>query len=584
MVMAGGVHEVEDDDLSVYDFKGQPADKSRTGGWLGAGLILGSEFAERVCVMGISMNLVTYLVGDLHLSTSKSANIVTNFMGTLNLLALFAGFLADAKLGRYLTVAIFASITAVGVILLTIATTLNNMRPPECDNYRQNHHNCIPASGKQLVLLFIALYTIATGGGGIKANVSGFGSDQFDHRDPKEEKAMIFFFNRFYFCISIGSLFAVTVLVYVQDNVGRGWGYGVSGATMVMAVMILLIGTPLYRYRRPKGSPLAVIWRVVVNAWKKRYVAYPDHPSLLNEYHTSKVPYTEYFRCLNKAAITEETSNGTTNRISDPSSTSTVTEVEEVKMILKLLPIWSTCILFWTIYSQMTTFSVEQATYMNRNIGSFVFPSGSLSVFLFITILLFTSLNEKLLVPIARRFTHNAQGITSLQRVAVGLVFSLIAMVASAIVEKQRRQSFVMDGNAISAFWLVPQYFLVGAGEAFAYVGMLEFFIREAPERMKSMSTGLFLATLSMGFFLSSLLVSLVDKATNGGWIKNNLNKGRLDYFYWMLAVLGVINFLVFLGFASRHQYKVQRVEVKNQGGCELDEWKEDNFKESINV
>lgn len=185
-----------------------------------------------------------------------------------------------------------------GVILLTIATTLNNMRPPECDNYRQNHHNCIPASGKQLVLLFIALYTIATGGGGIKANVSGFGSDQFDHRDPKEEKAMIFFFNRFYFCISIGSLFAVTVLVYVQDNVGRGWGYGVSGATMVMAVMILLIGTPLYRYRRPKGSPLAVIWRVVVNAWKKRYVAYPDHPSLLNEYHTSKVPYTEYFRYI----------------------------------------------------------------------------------------------------------------------------------------------------------------------------------------------------------------------------------------------------------------------------------------------
>lgn len=41
-VMAGGVHEVEDDDLSVYDFKGQPADKSRTGGWLGAGLILGN--------------------------------------------------------------------------------------------------------------------------------------------------------------------------------------------------------------------------------------------------------------------------------------------------------------------------------------------------------------------------------------------------------------------------------------------------------------------------------------------------------------------------------------------------------------
>lgn len=75
-------------------------------------LCIGSELSERVCVMGISMNLVTYLVGDLHISTSKSANIVTNFMGTLNLLALLGGFMADAKLGRFLTVAISTSVTA----------------------------------------------------------------------------------------------------------------------------------------------------------------------------------------------------------------------------------------------------------------------------------------------------------------------------------------------------------------------------------------------------------------------------------------------------------------------------------------
>lgn len=59
------------------------------------------------------MNLVTYLVGDLHLPSSDSANIVTNFMGTLNLLALLGGFLADAKLGRYATIAIFGCIATV---------------------------------------------------------------------------------------------------------------------------------------------------------------------------------------------------------------------------------------------------------------------------------------------------------------------------------------------------------------------------------------------------------------------------------------------------------------------------------------
>lgn len=244
-----------------------------------------------------------------------------------------------------------------------------------------------------------------------------------------------------------------------------------------------------------------------------------------------------------------------------------MTEVEEVKMVLNLLPIWSTCILFWTVYSQMTTFSIEQATFMDRNLGFFVVPSGSLSCFLFIGILLFTSLNEKLFVPFARRFTSHPKGITSLRRIAVGLVFSAIAMASAAIVEKRRRELSLHHHVRISAFWLVPQFFLVGAGEAFAYVGQLEFFITEAPERMKSMSTGLFLSTLSMGFFVSSLLVSLVDEVTRGGWIKNNLDRGRLDYFYWILAVLSVLNFLIFLVLSKGHEYKVQSFGVGSDDG-----------------
>ncbi|XP_068654984.1 protein NRT1/ PTR FAMILY 6.4 isoform X2 [Aristolochia californica] len=576
-MVSGGTHESQDDG-SVVDFRGDPVDNSKTGGWLAAGLILGTELSERICVMGISMNLVTYLVGDMHLSTSKSATTVTNFMATLNLLALLLGFLADAKLGRYWTVAISATTTALGVTLLTVATSLPGMRPPPCDDHQRKHHECIVANGSQLAMLYAALYIIALGGGGIKANVSGFGSDQFDVRDPKEEKAMIFFFNRFYFCVSLGSLFAVTVLVYIQDNVGRGWGYGISAATMIIAMMVLLGGTKIYRFRKPQGSPITVIGKVLFIAWKKRRLPLPSHPSLLNEYDDARVMHTEKFSWLDKAAVVRSCEDGTEDLKSQ--AISTVTEVEEVKMVIRLLPIWSTCILFWTIYSQMGTFSVEQATFTNRNLGSFVFPSGSLSFFLFISILLFTSLNEKLLIPVARKFTNTTQGITSLQRVGVGLVFSIVAMVIAATIEKERRDKYVNQQEMISVFWLVPQYFLVGAGEAFAYVGQLEFFIREAPERMKSLSTGFFLSTLAMGFFLSSLLVSLANKVSHGGWIKNNLNKGRLDNFYWTLAVLGFLNFFAFLVFSWRHEYKRQvcvpnenetNQKVKTEGEQELE-------------
>jgi len=75
------------------------------------------------------------------------------------------------------------------------------------------------------------------------------------------------------------------------------------------------------------------------------------------------------------------------------------------------------------------------------------------------------------------------------------------------------------------------------------------------------MSIGFFMSTLAMGFYMSSLLVSLVDRAT-GRWLKSNLNAGRLENFYALLAVLGVLNLVLFLFFARRHEYKVQQQHI----------------------
>ncbi|KAJ3679636.1 hypothetical protein LUZ60_017647 [Juncus effusus] len=274
-----------------------------------------------------------------------------------------------------------------GVTLLTISTTVKSMQPPPCNDLQQSKNSCIPASGGQLVILYASLYTIALSAGGIKANCSG-----------------------------------------------RGWGYGISAVAMGLAVAVLIVGTPKYRFRRPEGSPLTVIWTVLYLSWKRRKVALPSDPSELNGYCIAKVAHTEKLRCLDRAAVVipEISNQEMINK-----QTMTMTQVEEVKMVIKLLPVWWTCIIFWTIYSQMTTFSVEQATYMDRHItGSFQFPSGSLSFFLFISVLLFTFLNEKILIPVAGRFTHNPQGITSLQKVGIGLFFSLLAMIISAFVEK----------------------------------------------------------------------------------------------------------------------------------------------------
>ena len=46
----------------VLDKKGNLADKSKTGGWTAAAIILGAELSEKTCVIGIASNPVTYLV------------------------------------------------------------------------------------------------------------------------------------------------------------------------------------------------------------------------------------------------------------------------------------------------------------------------------------------------------------------------------------------------------------------------------------------------------------------------------------------------------------------------------------------
>lgn len=45
---------------------------------------------------------------------------------------------------------------------------------------------------------------IALGTGGIKPNVSAFGADQFDEKDPQDKKEKESFFNWFYLAINIG--------------------------------------------------------------------------------------------------------------------------------------------------------------------------------------------------------------------------------------------------------------------------------------------------------------------------------------------------------------------------------------------
>ncbi|TYK19506.1 protein NRT1/ PTR FAMILY 6.3-like [Cucumis melo var. makuwa] len=205
----------------AWDYKGRPADRSKTGRWTAAAMILG-------------------------------LNLNTSFLFS---------FISD------------------GVTILTISTIIPSLRPPRCTVESSSH--CAPATDFQLTILYIALYTTALGTGGLKSSVSGFGSDQFDESDKEERAQMSAFFNWFFFFISIGSLAAVTVLVYIQDNLGRQWGYGICACAIVAGLVVFVSGTKKYRFKKLVGSPLTQIATVIVAAWRKRNMDLPTDSSFL---------------------------------------------------------------------------------------------------------------------------------------------------------------------------------------------------------------------------------------------------------------------------------------------------------------
>ncbi|XP_023913352.2 protein NRT1/ PTR FAMILY 6.3 [Quercus suber] len=568
----------------AWDYKGRPAERSKTGGWTAAAMILGGEAMERLTTLGIAVNLVTYLTATMHLGNATSANTVTNFLGTSFILCLLGGFIADTFLGRYRTIAIFASVQATGVTILTISTVIPSLRPPKCA--ADTVPPCIPASGKQLLVLYLALYLTALGTGGLKSSVSGFGSDQFDDSDKEEKIQMTNFFSWFFFFISIGSLCAVTILVYIQDNLGREWGYGICVCGIVLGLVVFLSGTRRYRFKKLVGSPLTQIVAVFVAACRKRHLELPSDSSLLfndediidegQRKKKQRLPHTKQLRFLDKAEIKDPKMAGGITAV-NKWNLSTLTDVEEVKLIIRMLPIWATTIMFWTVYVQMTTFSVSQATTMDRHIGSFQIPAASLTVFFVGSILLTVPIYDRIIVPTAGKVLKNPHGLTPLQRIGVGLVFSIFAMVAAGFTEVKRLKAAQSHGLAnnptaeISVFWLVPQFFFVGSGEAFTYIGQLDFFLRECPKGMKTLSTGLFLSTLSLGFFVSSLLVTIVRKVTGNQrpWLADNLNQGKLYNFYWLLAILSALNFVIYLFCAKWYVYKDKRLAEE---GIELEE------------
>ena len=237
--------------------------------------------------------------------------------GTCLIIPLFGGWLADAHLGQYNTIYGSALIYLVGTLLLSAVSMRNDMLQSLFHDKRIVHNRAW-----RLVCFVIALVMIAFGTGGIKANVSPFGADQIEKEGPR---AVQTFFNWYYCFINIGTLIAYTVVVYVQQK-HVFYGYCITAGTMFLAVITFVAGRNKYLKKPPGGSQLTETVQIIYEAVKNRGTA------------NAKM-------WLDKAK-------------SSFGGNYTESQVEDVKALLRVIPVFILFIAYWTTYSQVRLFIV----------------------------------------------------------------------------------------------------------------------------------------------------------------------------------------------------------------------------------
>ncbi|TVU36912.1 hypothetical protein EJB05_18867, partial [Eragrostis curvula] len=547
---------------------------------------------RRVVGVGMAMsatssNLIVYLIKKYNVKSIDAAQISNIVRGCMQLAPVAGAVVSDAFFGCYPVV---AAGVAISLLLFCVHACISSepcshlccsRSPPRsrrCVRRRAppRHHHAkrrMPSNQRSSTRRWCLL---AVGNGGTRYNTATMGADQFDGggRDA--------FFSWYFVFLYASYMAGDTAVVYLQDSVSWPLGFGVCAATTAAGLVALVAGSRHYRRPVPKGSPFTGLARVLVAATRKAAVTLDDSVSLgtLQYYHGSSSRDTasgtptetqghapsERFGFLNRAAMIApgDTNPDQDGSVARPWRVCTVQQVEDLKSVIRVLPLWSSGILVSMTVNAQVSLTVLQALTMDRRVlgpHHFAVPAASITVTVLAAFVLFAALFDRLAAaPRCRQIRL----VTPLRRVGLGHALNVASMAVAALVERRRIRVArgVVAGNGgsavvvvpMSAAWLVAQLALTGAEEAMHLPGNTALFYREFPPALRSTATAMPPLFIAAGSYLSTAFVDVVRRATP--WLPDDLNRSRLDCVYWTLAFVAAVNFGYFLVCATMYQYK----------------------------
>ncbi|TXG62019.1 hypothetical protein EZV62_013382 [Acer yangbiense] len=531
------------------------SNRSPKGGLKTLPFIIANEAFERVASFGLSPNMIFYLKTRFNMETTTATNLILFWNAATSMLPVVGAIVADSYVGRYPMIGFGSIASLLGMILLWLTTLFPESTKP---------------TTYQFMLLYASFGFMTIGAGGIRASSMAFGADQVintggDNKLQKSGQLQSYF--GWYNVFTTGSyIISLSCIVYIQDHLGWTIGFGIPVVLMFLSAILFFLASPFYVKVKPNSNLLIGLVQVVVASYKNRHINISSQSNNDITYHQRNdsnllIP-SDKLRFLNKACIIRNPEQDLTpdGKSTNPWSLCTIDQVEELKALIKVIPIWSTGIIFSVNVSQGTLGALQAKT-MDRHITrSFEIPAGSLGFFLILTLTLWIALYDRVIIPVASKIRGKPSHLSTKLRMGIGILFTSLSMASWAIVESIRRQRAINEGFSdepeavvdISVMWLLPHLVMDGLAEAFYGVAVNEFFYTELPKTMSSIAVNLMGVGMSVANMAASAILSAVDCVSRIGgkesWVSNNINKGHYDYYFWFLAGLFMVNFIYYLG------------------------------------
>ncbi len=448
--------------------------------------IIGNEGCERFSFYGMRNILTVFLVSSLLLDLPEAArgaaakDVFHSFVIGVYFFPLLGGWIADRFFGKYNTIFWLSLVYCAG-------------------------HACLAFSDTNRTGFYTGLGLIALGSGGIKPCVSAFVGDQFDQTNKHLAKVV---FDGFYWIINFGSFFASLLMPIFLRKYGSGVAFGIPGALMFVATLILWIGRKRYIRLPPAPPNPNSFLRVSQTALKAGTpgLLLAAFGGVLALGSFALIPSFGFVvsACIALVVLIAFGGAGVWLQLDQARSHHPDEAVEGVRSVLRVLVLFFLVTPFWSLFDQKASTWVLQADAMTKPSW---FQSSQMQALNPLLVMLLIPFNNLVLYPALRRRGWEP---TALRRMTIGLVFAAMSWVVVGGMQ------VVLDlSQAFSIVWQVLPYALLTLGEVLVSATGLEFAYSQAPPSMK----GALMSFWNLSVTIGNLWVLIVNAAVKNGTV-----------------------------------------------------------------